>query len=38
MGLLKNHINQCVSDAIKNKNGDEAIEELVAVFEGFSKS
>ncbi|CAH2462676.1 MULTISPECIES: metal-sensing transcriptional repressor [Bacillus] len=38
MGVLKNHTNHCVSGAIKNGNGDEAIEELMTVFERFSKA
>ncbi len=37
MGVLKNHTSHCVSGAIKNGNGDEAIEELMTVFERFSK-
>ncbi len=38
MGVLKNHTSHCVSGAIKNGNGDEAIEELMTVFERFFKS
>ncbi|HEK9102298.1 metal-sensing transcriptional repressor [Bacillus pfraonensis] len=38
MGILKNHTNHCVSNAIKEGNGDEAIEELMTVFERFSKA
>ncbi|PEB50894.1 transcriptional regulator [Bacillus pseudomycoides] len=38
MGILKNHTNHCVSSAIKDGNGDEAIEELMTVFERFSKA
>ena len=38
MGVLKNHTSHCVSGAIKNGNGDEAIEELMTVFERFSKA
>ncbi|PED05469.1 metal-sensing transcriptional repressor [Bacillus pseudomycoides] len=38
MGILKNHTNHCVSNAIKDGNGDEAIEELMTVFERFSKA
>ncbi|AIK37358.1 transcriptional regulator [Bacillus pseudomycoides] len=38
MGILKNHTNHCVSNAIKDGNGDEAIEELMKVFERFSKA
>ncbi|CAG9613635.1 Copper-sensing transcriptional repressor CsoR [Bacillus rhizoplanae] len=38
MSLLKNHTSHCVSNAIKNGNGEESIEELMAVFERFSKS
>ncbi|TNO88254.1 metal-sensing transcriptional repressor [Bacillus cereus] len=38
MGVLKNHTSHCVSGAIKDGNGDEAIEELITVFERFSKA
>ncbi|WP_410983356.1 metal-sensing transcriptional repressor [Bacillus cereus] len=38
MGILKNHTDHCVSNAIKDGNGDEAIEELMTVFERFSKA
>ena len=38
MGILKNHTNHCVSNAIKDGNGDEAIGELMKVFERFSKA
>ncbi|MBJ8030121.1 metal-sensing transcriptional repressor [Bacillus cereus group sp. N21] len=38
MEILKNHTNHCVSNAIKDGNGDEAIEELMKVFERFSKA
>ncbi|KEK21962.1 metal-sensing transcriptional repressor [Bacillus gaemokensis] len=38
MGILKNHTNHCVSSAIKDGNGDEAIDELMKVFERFSKA
>ncbi|MDZ5610007.1 metal-sensing transcriptional repressor [Bacillus pseudomycoides] len=38
LGILKNHTNHCVSSAIKDGNGDEAIEELMTVFERFSKA
>ncbi|WP_459499972.1 metal-sensing transcriptional repressor [Bacillus sp. C1] len=38
MGILKNHTNHCVSSAIKEGNGDEAIDELMKVFERFSKA
>ncbi|MBO1582840.1 MULTISPECIES: metal-sensing transcriptional repressor [Bacillus] len=38
LGILKNHTNHCVSNAIKDGNGDEAIEELMTVFERFSKA
>ncbi|MEN1934244.1 metal-sensing transcriptional repressor [Paenibacillus sp. 102] len=38
MGILKNHTNHCVSSAIKEGNGDAAIDELMKVFERFSKA
>ncbi|EMA6344372.1 metal-sensing transcriptional repressor [Bacillus cytotoxicus] len=38
MGILKNHTHHCVSHAIQDGNGDEAIEELMRVFERFSKA
>ncbi|WP_258397495.1 metal-sensing transcriptional repressor [Bacillus sp. SRB_331] len=38
MSILKNHTSHCVSNAIKNENGEESIEELMAVFDRFSKS
>ena len=37
-GRSQNHTSHCVSGAIKNGNGDEAIEELMTVFERFSKA
>lgn len=37
LNLLERHTHHCVSDAIKNENGKEAIEELMEVFERFSK-
>ncbi|MDQ0174480.1 metal-sensing transcriptional repressor [Bacillus chungangensis] len=36
--LLERHTHHCVSDAIKNGEGEEAIQELMEVFERFSKS
>jgi DNA-binding FrmR family transcriptional regulator len=36
--LLENHTRHCVSDAIKDGNGEEAIQELMEVFKRFSKS
>jgi CsoR family transcriptional regulator, copper-sensing transcriptional repressor len=36
--LLERHTQHCVRDAIKAGNGEEAIEELMKVFEQFSKS
>lgn len=36
--LLEKHAQHCVSDAIKDGNGDEAIEELMEVFKRFTKS
>lgn len=38
LNLLERHTHHCVSDAIKNGEGDEAIKELMEVFERFSKS
>ncbi|MFK2824759.1 metal-sensing transcriptional repressor [Bacillus sp. B190/17] len=38
MGMLERHTNHCVSDAIKQGDGQEAIAELMEVFERFSKS
>ncbi|RAL22091.1 metal-sensing transcriptional repressor [Thermoflavimicrobium daqui] len=37
LNLLERHTHHCVSDAIKNGDGDEAIQELMEVFERFSK-
>ncbi|MFJ6414501.1 metal-sensing transcriptional repressor [Terribacillus saccharophilus] len=36
--LLENHTHHCVSDAIKDGDGQEAIRELMDVFERFTKS
>lgn len=36
--LLEKHTHHCVTDAIKNGDGDEAIRELMEVFERFSKT
>ena len=36
--LLENHTNHCVSNAIQNGEGEAAIQELMDVFERFSKS
>ncbi|KAB7705549.1 metal-sensing transcriptional repressor [Bacillus aerolatus] len=36
--MLERHTNHCVSDAIKNGDGKEAIDELMQVFERFAKS
>ncbi|MBM0065379.1 metal-sensing transcriptional repressor [Alkalicoccobacillus gibsonii] len=36
--LLEDHSKHCVADAIKEGNGDQAIEELMSVVERFSKS
>ncbi|MEM1503713.1 metal-sensing transcriptional repressor [Domibacillus sp. 8LH] len=36
--LLEKHTQHCVSDAIKDGDADEAIRELMEVFERFSKS
>ncbi|MCM3444237.1 metal-sensing transcriptional repressor [Metabacillus halosaccharovorans] len=36
--LLEKHTHHCVSDAIKDGNGEEAIHELMEVFKRFSKS
>jgi len=38
LNMLGRHTNHCVSDAIKNGNGQEAIAELMEVFERFSKA
>ncbi|MGE7625170.1 metal-sensing transcriptional repressor [Viridibacillus sp. NPDC096237] len=38
MNLLERHTSHCVSDAIKNGEGEEAIKELMDVFKQFSKS
>ncbi|MGE6256660.1 metal-sensing transcriptional repressor [Heyndrickxia sporothermodurans] len=38
LNLLERHTHHCVTDAIKNGDGDEAIQELMEVFERFSKS
>jgi len=35
--LLEKHTHHCVADAIKEGNGEEAIEELMLVFKRFSK-
>nr|WP_263314843.1 metal-sensing transcriptional repressor [Mammaliicoccus sp. Marseille-Q6498] len=35
--VTERHMKHCVSDAIQNGNGDEAIEELMAVLKQFSK-
>lgn len=37
LNLLQRHTNHCVSGAIKSGNGEDAIEELLKVFEQFSK-
>ncbi|MFS0787201.1 metal-sensing transcriptional repressor [Shouchella sp. 1P09AA] len=37
MTMLEDHSKHCVSDAIKNGNGDEAIAELMDVISRFSK-
>ncbi|RSK29291.1 transcriptional regulator [Bacillus sp. HMF5848] len=36
--LLERHTHHCVSDAIKQGDGDAAIDELMKVFQQFSKS
>ncbi|MDQ0272179.1 metal-sensing transcriptional repressor [Cytobacillus purgationiresistens] len=36
--LLEKHTQHCVSDAIKDGDGEEAIQELMEVFKRFSKS
>jgi CsoR family transcriptional regulator, copper-sensing transcriptional repressor len=36
--LLEKHTHHCVSDAIKDGNGEEAIQELKEVFKRFFKS
>lgn len=36
--LLERHTQHCVYDAIKDGNGEEAIQELMEVFKRFSKS
>jgi DNA-binding FrmR family transcriptional regulator len=36
--LLEKHAQNCVSNAIKEGNGNESIEELMDVFKRFSKS
>jgi len=36
--LLERHTQHCVADAIKDGNGEEAIQELMEVFKRFSKS
>ena len=36
--LLERHTHHCVADAIKDGNGEEAIQELMEVFKRFSKS
>jgi CsoR family transcriptional regulator, copper-sensing transcriptional repressor len=38
LNLLEKHTRHCVSDAIKDGDGEEAIEELMEVFKRFSKS
>ena len=38
LNLLEKHTHHCVSDAINNGDGGEAIQELMEVFERFSKS
>ncbi|RDI45546.1 metal-sensing transcriptional repressor [Falsibacillus pallidus] len=38
MNLLENHTRHCVKGAIEAGNGDSSIEELMKVFEQFSKS
>ncbi|ETT87560.1 metal-sensing transcriptional repressor [Viridibacillus sp. FSL R5-0477] len=38
MNLLEKHTSHCVSDAIKNGEGEEAIKELMDVFKQFAKS
>jgi DNA-binding FrmR family transcriptional regulator len=36
--LLERHTHHCVADAIKDGDGEEAIQELMEVFKRFSKS
>ncbi|MBB6453483.1 DNA-binding FrmR family transcriptional regulator [Salirhabdus euzebyi] len=36
--LLETHSHHCVSSAVKSGNGEEAIDELMKVFQQFSKS
>jgi CsoR family transcriptional regulator, copper-sensing transcriptional repressor len=36
--LLERHSHHCVSSAVKSGNGEEAMDELMKVFEQFSKS
>lgn len=36
--LLERHVHHCVADAIKDGDGEEAIQELMDVFKRFSKS
>lgn len=36
--LLEKHTHHCVADAIKDGDGEEAIQELMEVFKRFSKS
>ncbi|MCM2674948.1 metal-sensing transcriptional repressor [Alkalicoccobacillus plakortidis] len=36
--LLEDHSKHCVADAIKEGNGDQAIEELMSVVERFTKA
>lgn len=38
LNLLERHTHHCVSDAIKDGEGEQAIQELMEVFERFSKS
>lgn len=33
MLILKQHIHHCVKDAVKNENGDEKIDEILAILE-----
>lgn len=38
LNLLEDHAKHCVTDAIQSGEGDPAIEELLGVFERFTKS
>lgn len=37
LGITENHMKHCVTNAVKNGNGDASIDELMAVLKQFSK-